>query len=133
MILIVKVAFLPLPSVASAVILTVLPPAFLFKVTTPFLSTVASLLLLVVHFNVLLVAFCGLIRVVNFIFLPAAIFVEIAEKLILFTLICCGSAFDDAVVPELGVGAGIGCSVGVGVGRGVGSGGVSQSLCKPSN
>ena len=81
MILIVNVAFLPLPSVASAVILTVFPPAFLFSVTTPFLSTVASLLLLVVHFRFLFVA-SFVIFAVNFSFFPAATFVDIPVKMI---------------------------------------------------
>ena len=76
-----NVFFLPLPSVAIAVMVTFLPAAFLLIFTTPFLSTVASLELLVVHFTL---SFGRL--VVSLIFLPEAILSEIA--LIMIFLIC---------------------------------------------
>ena len=81
MIRIANVFFLPLPSVAIAVMLTLLPAAFLLIFTTPFLSTVASFGLLVIHFILLFGRF-----VVSLIFLPGAILLEIARIVIL--LIC---------------------------------------------
>ena len=51
LILILKEARMPLPSVVEAVIITVFPPAFFFKETTPFLLTVAALGLLDVQRN----------------------------------------------------------------------------------
>ena len=70
MILILNVAFFPLPSVAYAVIVTVFPAAFLLNFTTPFLSTVAYFLLLVVHLIFLLLALLEILAV-NFTFFPA--------------------------------------------------------------
>lgn len=78
-------AFLPLPSFALAVIVTVLPlPAFL-AVTTPFELTVAYFLLLLVQATFLLVAFVGVMVVVRVTFFPAFTVLELALILIFVT------------------------------------------------
>mgnify|MGYP007081485307 CR=1 FL=1 len=74
-----------------AVIVTVLPAAFLLTFTTPFLSTVATFLLLVFQVTNLFFAFFGKMLVINLMDLPAAICLEIpliAIFLIVF-LDCC--------------------------------------------
>lgn len=92
-------AFLLLPSVEDAVILTVLPfPAF-FACTTPFWVTVAYFSLLLVHVMDLFVAFEGSSLAVSNIFLPAAIFLEIPVILILLTFTSCSSLLSPLRVP----------------------------------
>ena len=61
-----------LPSLAVAVIVTVLPPAFFLKVTRPLESTVAYLVLLDFHVTALLVALEGVTVAFSCTFLPAA-------------------------------------------------------------
>ena len=89
MILILNVAFFPLPSVAYAVIVTVFPAAFLLNFTTPFLSTVAYFLLLVVHLIFLLLASFEILAV-NFTFFPAESLLDGAVTVILATF--CGAS-----------------------------------------
>lgn len=100
MILILNVAFFPLPSVAYAVIVTVFPAAFLLNFTTPFLSTVAYFLLLVVHLIFLLLASFEILAV-NFTFFPAESLLDGAVTVILATF--CGAA----VVGCVGVGSSV--------------------------
>jgi len=61
-----------LPSLAVAVIVTFLPPAFFLNVTRPFALTVATFLLLEVHVTDLSVALEGAMEALSFTFLPAA-------------------------------------------------------------
>ena len=74
-----------------AVIVTVLPAAFLLTFTTPFLSTVATFLLLVFQVTNLFFAFFGKMLVINLMDLPAAICLEIPLITIFLTvfLVCC--------------------------------------------
>ena len=85
-ILILIVAFLPLPSVAFAVILTVLPLPVFFVFTTPFEETVAYFSLLELHFNVLFAVLpLVLTFAFNVSFFPAFTLLFLAVILILFT------------------------------------------------
>ena len=118
MILILNVAFFPLPSVAYAVIVTVFPAAFLLNFTTPFLSTVAYFLLLVVHLIFLLLALFEILAV-NFTFFPAESLLDGAVTVILATF--CGAA----VVGCVGVGFG---ASGFGFSGFVGSAGASVAF-----
>lgn len=74
-----------------AVIVTVLPAALLLILTTPFLLTVATFLLLVFQVTILFFAFFGEILAVNLIDLPAAICLEIPLIAIFLTVFldCC--------------------------------------------
>ena len=81
-------AFLPLPSLAVAVIVTVFPPIFFFVVTTPLLLTVATLVLLDFHVTPLLYALDGVTVAFNVTFLPVAILLDVVVVIvILLTLI----------------------------------------------
>ena len=81
-------AFLPLPSLAVAVIVTVFPPIFFFVVTTPLLLTVATLVLLDFHVTPLLYALDGVTIAFNVTFLPVAILLDVVVVIvILLTLI----------------------------------------------
>ena len=71
LIVIVHFAFFALPSLAVAVIVTF--PAFL-QVTTPFLLTVATFLLLEVNFTPFTLDFLGETVAFNFTFLPTCVF-----------------------------------------------------------
>ncbi len=76
MILILQVAFLPLPSLVAAVTVTVFPiPAF-FRESFPFWSIVAYFLLLVFHVTALLLALDGVMSTVSLTFFPAASFLD---------------------------------------------------------
>ena len=66
-------AYFLLPSAEVAVIVTFLPPAFFLKVTRPLELTVATFLLLVVHFTALLVVLEGATVALSCTFFPAAI------------------------------------------------------------
>lgn len=69
-----------LPSVAVAVMVTFLPPVFFFKVTTPPCVTVATFVLLDFHVSFLLEALAGKTVGFSVTFLPAAIYLEMAES-----------------------------------------------------
>lgn len=82
-----KAAFL-LPSVAVAVMVTFLPPVFFFKVTTPPCVTVATFVLLDFHVSFLLEALADKTVDFSVTFLPAAICLDMAERVI-FCIFCC--------------------------------------------
>lgn len=80
-------AFLRLPSLAVAVILTVCPRPFFLAVTIPLLFTVAHFFFEELHFTFLFVAFEGEINTLSFRFLPALRAVLEAWIFIFFILI----------------------------------------------
>lgn len=92
MILILKDAFWLLPSLANAVIVTVLPlPAFLV-VTTPLSLTVAHFSLEDFQVKLLLVAFWGSTKALRLIFFVAAIFADLPLVMATFVTLIVGGA-----------------------------------------
>jgi len=73
-------AYLLLPSVAVAVIVTFLPPVFFFRVTIPLWVTVAIFGLLDFQIRFLLETLSGKTTAFKVSFLPAAICFEIPER-----------------------------------------------------